>query len=235
MSHPISTNAAAHDAVSPKPRTYWVQTSTGGSLDFEHPTEAMINVRDLAYSLARICRFTGHLRPTCPPYSVAQHLVWCTRRVSPAAKPYALLHDAHESYIGDMSSPLKALLCHSFGDNGYALMADRLDSVIYPAFGLEWPIPPSIRDEVKAVDLLALATERRDLMEPTDRIWAEDLPEPDPYPILPMQWDTAAEVFLVEIRRLIRTDTLAIPLAATLTPSRSRVPPEDWPEGIVHD
>lgn len=192
---------------------YWMQTATGGFLDFLTPDIGMIDVCDLAFQLARICRFTGALRVDCPPYSVAEHLVWCAGKVSQAARPYALLHDAHEAYIGDMSSPLKALLRDVGGNDAYAAIADRLDAVIYPAFGLEWPMPISIKNEVKAADLLALATERRDLMQPSHRLWGAQLPEPHPWPIRPVPWATAAATFQIEINLLTR-DGLLLPIVS---------------------
>lgn len=192
-------------------RTYWIDTANGGLMDFLTPRIDMIDLRDISIHLSRICRFTGGLRHDSEPYSVAEHLIWCANLASDPAKPYALLHDAHEAYIGDMSSPLKALLRDHSNGIGYAEIANKLDSVIYPAFGLQWPVPTRIKDEVKAIDMMALATERRDLMHPSHRLWEETLPEPHPHSIKPVPWSIAAASFEIEVKLLALSGSLSIP------------------------
>lgn len=86
-------------------------TFSGAEFDPYEPTADVIDIRDIAAALSNINRFIGH---TEYPYSVAQHSVLVARMVpAPVLTPptltlAALLHDAHEAYLGDMSAPLKA-------------------------------------------------------------------------------------------------------------------------------
>jgi hypothetical protein len=64
-----------------------------------------VDVRDIAHALALCNRFAGH---TAEPLSVAQHCVYAVALVPPQHKLQALLHDAAEAYLGDVTKWLKA-------------------------------------------------------------------------------------------------------------------------------
>lgn len=79
-----------------------------GWYDLVNPDPKSIVLGDVAHALARINRFTGH---TEVPYSVAQHSVLGARILRDRGAPLGhqrafLMHDAHESMIGDVSSPV---------------------------------------------------------------------------------------------------------------------------------
>jgi len=83
----------------------WIQTYTGKKFCFENPTLQDISIVDIAHSLSNICRFNGHCKQF---YSVAEHSVYLSRQFEdPQLVMEALLDDAAEAYIGDMSRPLK--------------------------------------------------------------------------------------------------------------------------------
>lgn len=100
----------------------WIQTYTGRAFDFDAAMRGQaqpIVLEDIAWPLARTCRFTGHVRTHV---SVAEHSVivmhLAARRPEIArlsgkdkanALRRALFHDAHEAYTGDVSRPLKIL------------------------------------------------------------------------------------------------------------------------------
>lgn len=118
------------------------------------------SVREISHSLSQINRYTGHCKR---PYSVAEHslLAADTARTVFGAPPIVelavLFHDAHESICGDVASPIKQMLGHVWRSFEYSLQClvlrhYRLDQVF-----------EANEDLIKRCDLIALATERRDL------------------------------------------------------------------------
>lgn len=132
-----------------------IQLYSGTIFDPLAPDPQLIEVEDIAHSLALQCRFSGH---TFKFYSVAEHSV----RVShcfddPHLALWGLLHDASEAYLVDVPSPLKN---HKTFGSGYRAAERRLMRAVAVRFNLSWPMP----DEVKKVDRRLLVTERRDLL-----------------------------------------------------------------------
>lgn len=73
------------------------------------PTADDLCMEDIAHALARICRANGHLQDF---YSVARHSLHAAyeakeRGYGTRVQLLALLHDSAESYIGDMTRPLR--------------------------------------------------------------------------------------------------------------------------------
>ena len=80
----------------------------GGTLfDLADPAASEFTIGDIAHALGRVCRFAGH---TNRFYSVAEHCVHVARLVPLSLMRPALLHDASEAFIGDVTRPLKAML-----------------------------------------------------------------------------------------------------------------------------
>lgn len=125
-------------------------THGGTFINLLAPNENSIHLDDIAHALSNICRFTGHVHKF---YSVAQHSVIVSRLVTADNCAAALLHDAAEAYIGDVSSPLKAQL------SVYKQIEAAMSAAICRRFNLYG------HDEgaLKNADMVALATERRDL------------------------------------------------------------------------
>lgn len=109
-----------------------------------------IGIRDIAKSLSRINRYTGHSLP----YSVAQHSVLVSELCPPQFAFQGLMHDAHEVITGDVSSPLKEVMEHQHPgwwseiESGYAGQIRRY-------YGL----PESLNGAVKEADFKALQHE----------------------------------------------------------------------------
>lgn len=128
----------------------YILTYSGKVFDLLDPKPEMICLDDIFQSLACLNRFTGHTRR---PYSVLEHCVRGAGAMPTWEVAFDfLLHDAAEAYTGDMSSPLKAL-CPE-----YKVIQNRIDAVIQAKYCVKHP--PC----VKVMDLIMLATEKRDLM-----------------------------------------------------------------------
>ena len=84
----------------------------------------------------------------------------------PELKPYALLHDAHEAYINDLSAPFKAALDLI---NPAAIISIKhieylQDTAIYAAANLTYPVPDYIKRRIKELDLAMASAEIEQLL-----------------------------------------------------------------------
>jgi len=141
-------------------KSFYMTTQSGVQFDLTYPEKTEIHIRDIAHSLARLCRFNGH---TINLYSVAQHSVHVSELVAltnPEFALDALLHDAHEAYLGDLCGPIKEYLRYFSGDD-QPCQWDRLEAAfqtrIVEVFELTSP-EPSIVHEVDKRILSAEAT-----------------------------------------------------------------------------
>jgi hypothetical protein len=187
----------------------WMQTCSGMPVDLLDPKPEQILLGDIAHALARLARFNGHTIGDWP-WNVAQHSLLVESLMpegtDAAGRLVALLHDAHEAYVGDLITPVKQAMDAQPCDSrdpyrpslAFFAITTKLDGAIWTAFGLapSW----ELLDKVKTVDLLALRVERDLLMAPSRREWdMVKLPQPpDPMPTLCPAHPPprAAEVFL---------------------------------------
>jgi 5'-deoxynucleotidase YfbR-like HD superfamily hydrolase len=150
----------------------FIQTFSGKAFDLIDPQPDMICIEDIAHALSNICRFTGH---TKKHWSVAHHSVFVVGillfadagngdadALDKRVVRQALLHDATEAYVGDMASPLKEL-CPD-----YRAIEDR----VWAAIAAKYDVPEDIDPRVKHADIVALLSERRDLMRKSEREWS---------------------------------------------------------------
>jgi len=110
---------------------------SGEYFDFESPETSIITIGDISHALSNICRFTGHVRRF---YSVAEHSVLTSYLVPPEDAFAALMHDAAEAVLGDVSKPLKRLL------PDYRRIERRVERAIFTKFGLPIELPASVKD-----------------------------------------------------------------------------------------
>jgi hypothetical protein len=131
-------------------------TYSGIAFDPTNPTPEMIDIKDVAHALSRICRFGGHMhapKGSAGMYTVAQHSTFVADFCPPELKLTGLLHDAAEAYIGDIITPVKYL----FGMSYYRDIELRiLRWAIEPKFGIALTPKP---DEVHEMDLRLRVTE----------------------------------------------------------------------------
>jgi hypothetical protein len=170
--------------------TPYVSTFSGNRFYPLEPRIDRVAIEDIAHGLAYQCRFNGQ---TCEFYSVAQHSLVVASLVPPHMQLAALLHDAAEAYLGDMVKPLKVLLPE------FAQIEDKVSLIIATTFGVDF----SDYAPIKNADLVALATEKRDLMPHSVERWAylDDI-RALPAPIVPMSPREAKLAFLDEYERL---------------------------------
>ena len=91
-----------------------------------------IRIEDIAHSLSLLTRANGHFKHF---YSVAQHAINCykeakARGCSERIQLACLLHDASESYISDLTRPVKGQLPEYFS------IEEKLQGLIYEKYGL---------------------------------------------------------------------------------------------------
>lgn len=118
-----------------------------------------INFEAMFWTLSGVNRFNGSIEDH---WSVSHHLLLCDRiairlNYSPEMRLHLIVHDLHESWLGDVPTPVKEL----FGRFTIEQAERAVDKVIYQAIGiegLEVPIGP-VKKEVKDVDTLSLINE----------------------------------------------------------------------------
>jgi hypothetical protein len=151
----------------------WMQTYTGRCVRLDvAPTAADIDPDDIVEALSRICRFNGHV--VVEHYSVAAHSLLVADQLPDHLKLAGLLHDAHEAYVGDMTSPMKAAL--GLAADVHRKLAYWFDQAIAERFGFD--VALFDHPDVHTADLRALATEKRDIMATPPHPWTiagEDL------------------------------------------------------------
>src|SRR4028119_2109149 len=131
-------------------RRAWQRMLSGRRLDLLDPTPLDVEVEDIAHGLAFVARWNGQTRGEWP-YSVAEHSLLVEeifRSTAPDPSPRwrlaALLHDAPEYVIGDMISPVKAVL-----GEGYGTLDARLAAAVHLRFGLPATLPREVKAAVK--------------------------------------------------------------------------------------
>ncbi|WP_374074395.1 HD family phosphohydrolase [Bdellovibrio bacteriovorus] len=170
----------------------WVITLSGNRFNILNPDPNAVKIEDIACALARQARFNGHTRFF---YSVGQHSC-LGAEVSPTKEIalHMLFHDATEAYIGDLVSPIKALL------PDFELIESRIHWAISQKFNMEYPLPKV----VKQIDRRLLATEVRDLITKDLKSWSIGDDEPFDFPIIPWPPEVTEARFLELARNLLK-------------------------------
>jgi len=143
-------------------------------------------IDDVAHNLSMICRFNGSIPRF---YSVAEHSVYVSR-MCPEMRLEALLHDAHEAWIGDVTAPLKTLLAD------FRALENRIQAHTLSRFG----IPCPLHRDIHIADKRVFVTESLQLRGIQDSF--HDL-EPAPVAIECLSPEQAERFFLDEFRSLL--------------------------------
>lgn len=169
----------------------WIVTYTGKKFyPSGGPQANQIDIIDIAHALSHMPRFAGHTEKL---YSVAQHSVVVSAVLERMEQPpivqfEGLLHDASEAYMMDLPMPIKRLP----ELEAYRRLESDLIDRIYHHFNIR-----QAHDQlVKTADIVALATEARDLMgNPQDWPSLEGV-VPIPARIVPLLPSEAKIIFL---------------------------------------
>lgn len=175
-----------------------VRIRTGRRVSLLHPKASDWWVPDIAWHLAGVNRYTGGSRLTVAQHSVVGALMaeryYPSHTLLPAKM---MIHDAHESVYGDVSSPLKSLL------PDYKRIEQNAELTIEEAFDLNFVDDPL----VKEIDIRLFMTERQFVYtEGADDTDGEHL---EPFPTEDMsEWEwwsprVAEEEYLCAFRRLL--------------------------------
>jgi len=160
----------------PKPETLTsIETISGKFFDLANPKAKDVDLHDIYLGLEREWRFSNQINMnpswrTVP--TVALHCVF-TQYIMTMFYPienslmmlHALLHDAHEGYMGDISTPLKITI----GNNRVNEIADGIDVAIYEKLGLPLPTGKE-KDIIKKADRISLKIEAS-LYLPSEGSW----------------------------------------------------------------
>src|SRR5258707_6177159 len=103
-----------------------IMLQSGAWFDFVAPHSSPFTIEHIAVGLAHICRYSGQCNGF---YSVAEHSLL----VSDTAVGFeleALMHDAAEAFLGDITRPLKQML------PDYKRIEGEVERAIFSRFGI---------------------------------------------------------------------------------------------------
>jgi hypothetical protein len=150
MNGPTLSEASSH-----------IVTACGNEVDLRYPRVESVTLADISHHLAQINRYSGACRR---PYSVAEHsllVLDIVQRVMPMdvhGQLAALMHDAHEAYTNDLSTPAKGQV-----GEGWQAFEGRMQRTVLSAFALHGATHRHAV-QIKQADLIALATEWAQLL-----------------------------------------------------------------------
>lgn len=169
-------------------------TGSGYVLDLACPDATGLPADDVARALAYQPRWCGATREF---YSVAEHSVMVSQLVPAHLAYHALWHDAIEFVTGDWPSPLKVYL----GREELNRKLEPIEAALARRFGFERGFA-----EIKQADLVAMATEVRDLLPDAWLDWGH-LPAPAEKRILPCGPERAYALFMNRHLELVQSAT----------------------------
>lgn len=188
-------------------KTGWIQTYTGKQFFLLEPKPEDIDILDIAHALSMNCRFNGHCTDF---YSVAEHSVRvcdCVKNLAQVRvgefypliddidativlQAWGLLHDSAEAMISDVTKPVKKMFPR------FSEIEDDLMKVIMKALGVPCLCEKEHIQIIKDADDILLATEKRDLMVPSEHKWLLVNAKPANFHIVPFSHKKAKRKFL---------------------------------------
>lgn len=180
------------------PATAFVRTRSGINFDLLNPTHDMVCIKDIAWHLTNTTRYNG----ACSfPYSVAQHSLYVCKILPRELQLSGLLHDATETYVGDVVSPLKKLL------PTYKAIENNIAQAICKKFQIECPRP----EEVEHADKAVMASEYQQILGWNDLLDKPDAPKPvEALYIDKMDFDAVYDTFVATFFELTLGETVTL-------------------------
>lgn len=128
----------------------YITTYSKHHISVTDPLPEDILIEDIAHALSYLSRANGHMKQF---YSVALHSINCAREAkargfSVRVQLAALLHDASEAYLADISRPLKRHL------PGYLVYENKLQNIIFKKYGLSDLTRKEMKQKQLADDVL---------------------------------------------------------------------------------
>jgi hypothetical protein len=165
-----------------RPPLVWTQTRRGHAFDLLEPRAEDVDFDEIAETLAHLPRFAGGSEK---PISVAQHTLIAALAAPAWLRPWVLLHDAHEAYIGDITTPVVRALDAIWLEGrpartgvlpsaAVAALKHRIDQAVHDAAGLRMP-GEAERGAIALADRRALVTERRDFCARPPLSWGHEI------------------------------------------------------------
>jgi len=144
----------------------WCPTFSGAGYKPWSDTPGTLSLDDLAYGLAHTFRYGGH---SDPAVTVAEHCLLVTQIIqvlwpgNPRLALAGLFHDASESVLHDIQSPLRKCIAVTL-PSGEVLSWDDSDKRVSQNIAKQFGITAEELDspEVRAADVLASCFEKRD-------------------------------------------------------------------------
>lgn len=193
-----------------------------GTVDLAQLRPQDMTAEIIGSTLAKINRFNGR---TPQPWSVASHSVLVSYLVPLEMAPWALLHDAHEAFLGDITFPAAELLKQSAPREGLGDAINSAKGRLDRAIGAAWGLAVrSMNHAIRRADFIALRAEASHFLGVHDGfIHAEDVDDLgealDLIPELQVPWEASRDLWLARVNHFASKGLLTPP--ATPTPSRA--------------
>lgn len=131
------------------PQAKACSTHSGQPVWWLEPERTKILAEDIYVHQSRMRRYMGAVDCTGLTHAMLCGLLADHFDLEPAVKRYACAHDLVEAYLPDLPGQLKRML------PWYSAIEDLWQPVVHDHFGLEWPPPPDVQEQVKNIDKLA--------------------------------------------------------------------------------
>ena len=157
---PLPDHAVTLPSMSKTPRTF-ARMRSGRCVHLLDPNSLDLEIDDLVLGISRVHRWCGQTTGEYG-FSVAQHSVIVeailtemvsTTTPSKQARLWALCHDLPEALLGDLVTPVKAVV------RGYTELENRMAVAVRLLVGLPAKLPAAIARDVTKADRIAAVTE----------------------------------------------------------------------------